>query len=189
MCVTDAAVKAADVARFLRAHPELEQAACDHPALLGCADVDWSQIPGCPAGVPVLLRGLLDETVGPEAMPVLENLLMNSVFHVSAVMPAALPFLIRLAAVPGIAVRPDVVGLLVVAAELSSSVDADDERQVLLFGSDSDHPERERCRAVFATHSSALRALLEDGALPAGLISAHDRECLSRALEPQLRPS
>ncbi|WP_404950812.1 hypothetical protein HFP69_35320 [Streptomyces sp. ARC12] len=64
----------------------------------------------------------------------LENVLMNSVFHMSAVMPAVLPFLIRLAAVPDIAVRSDLVELLVVAAELSLPVDADDERQVLLFG-------------------------------------------------------
>ncbi|KUH39031.1 MULTISPECIES: hypothetical protein [Streptomyces] len=189
MCVMDTAVKEAAVARFLREHPEMEQAACDHPALLGCADVDWSKIPGCPAGVPALLRGLLDEAVGPETLPVLENLLMNSTFHVSAVMPAALPFLIRLAAVPDIAVRPDLVGLLAVAAELSSSVDADDERRVLLFGKDSDHPEREGCRAAFAAHASALRALLEDGALPAGLISADDRACLLRAVEPQRCPS
>ncbi|MFF5922000.1 hypothetical protein ACFY8C_27200 [Streptomyces flavochromogenes] len=185
MCVLDAAVKEAAVARFLREHPEMEQAACDHPALQGCADVDWSRIAGCPAGVPALLRGLLDEAVGPEALPVLENLLMNSVFHMSAVMPAALPFLIRLAAVPDIAVRPDLVGILVLAAELSSSVDADDERQVLLLGKDSDHPEREWCRAAFAAHASALRALLEDETLAAGLISTDDRECLLRALEPQ----
>ncbi|MFE5730955.1 hypothetical protein ACFQ7A_08620 [Streptomyces sp. NPDC056528] len=184
MCAMDTAVKEAAVARFLREHPEMERVACDHPALLGCADVDWSEIPGCPAGVPVLLRSLLDEAVGPEALPVLENLLVNSVSHVSAVMPAVLPFLIRLAAVPGIAVRPDLVSLLVVAAELSSSVDADDERQVLLFGKDSDHPEREWCRAAFAAHASALRALLEDGTLPAGMISLDDRECLLRTVEP-----
>jgi hypothetical protein len=55
----DAAVKEAAVARFLREHPQIERAAYDHPALLGCADVDWSKIPGCPAGIPVLLRGLL----------------------------------------------------------------------------------------------------------------------------------
>jgi hypothetical protein len=120
---------------------------------------------------------------------VLENLLMNSVFHMSAVMPAALPFLIRLAAVPDITVRRDLVGLLVVAAELSSSVDADDERQVRLFGKDSDHPEREWCRAVFAAHASALRALLEDKTLREGLISADDRECLLRTVKPQQRPS
>ncbi|MFB7374330.1 hypothetical protein ACFC0D_31350 [Streptomyces sp. NPDC056222] len=189
MCVMDAAVKEAAVARFLREHPQMERAAWDHPALLGCADVGWSQIPGCPAGIPVLLRGLLDEAAGTEALPVLENVLMNSVFHVSAVMPAALPFLIRLAAVPDIAVRPGLVGLLVVAAELSLPVDADDERQVLLFGKDCDHPERDGCRAAFAAHASALRALLDDETLPEGLISADDRECLLKAVEPQRSPS
>ncbi|NBE52745.1 hypothetical protein [Streptomyces boluensis] len=185
----DAAVKEAAVARFLREYPQVERAACDHPALLGCADVDWSRIPGCPAGIPVLLRGLLDETAGPKALSVLENVLMNSVFHVSAAMPAALPFLIHLAAVPDIAVRPGLVDLLVVAAELSLPVDADDERQVLLFGKDCDHPEREWCRAAFAAHASALRALLEDETLPDGLISADNRECLLRAVEPQPYPS
>lgn len=87
MCVMDAAVKEAAVPRFLREYPQMERAVCDHPALLGCADVDWSRIPGCPTGIPALLHGLLDEDVGPEARPVLENVLMNSVFHVSAVMP------------------------------------------------------------------------------------------------------
>ncbi|MFV0134936.1 hypothetical protein ACLGIH_17155 [Streptomyces sp. HMX87] len=185
----DAAVKEAAVARFVREHPQVERAACDHPALLGCADVDWSRIPGCPAGIPVLLRGLLDEEVGPKALPVLGNVLMNSVFHVSAAMPAALPFLIRLAALPDIAVRPGLVDLLVVAAALSPPVDADDERQVLLYGKDCDHPEREGCRDVFAAHASALRALLEDVTLPDGLISADDRECLLKAAEQQRCPS
>ncbi|KAA6197420.1 hypothetical protein F2B00_36715 [Streptomyces parvus] len=119
----------------------------------------------------------------------LENVLMNSVFHVSAVMPTALPFLIRLAAVPDIAVRPDLVGLLVIAAELSSPVDADDERQVLMFGKDSDHPERAWCRDVLAAHAPALRALLDEGPPPGGLIGADDRDCLLRALEPQRGPS
>jgi hypothetical protein len=116
----DAGAKEAAVARFLREHPQLKRAACDHPALLGCADVDWSQIPGCHAGIPVLLRGLLDEVAGPEALRVLGNVLMNSFFHVGAAMPAALPFLVGLAAVPDLAVRPGLVDLLVVAAELSS---------------------------------------------------------------------
>ncbi len=184
MCVMDTAVKEAAVVRFLREHPQMAQAAFDHPALLGCADVDWSRIPGCPAGIPVLLRSLLDEAVGPAALPVLENVLMNSVFHTSAVMPAVLPFLIRLAAVPDIAVRPDLIEILVIAAELSFPVDADDENQVLLFGKDDDHPERERCRAVFAAHASALRALLEDDSLPDGLISADGHERLLGVVEP-----
>ncbi|WRZ95428.1 hypothetical protein OHB54_44265 [Streptomyces sp. NBC_01007] len=189
MCVMDAAGKEAAVARFLREYPQIERAACDHPALLGCADVDWSQIPGCPAGIPLLLRGLLDEVAGPEALRVLGNVLMNGVFHTSTAMPAALPFLIGLAAVPDIAVRPGLVDLLVVAAELSSPVNAANERQVLLLGNDCDHPEREGGRAAFAAHASALRALLEDEALPDGLISADDRECLLKAVEPHRYPS
>ncbi|MEJ8645387.1 hypothetical protein WKI68_37575 [Streptomyces sp. MS1.HAVA.3] len=42
-------------------------------------------------------------------------------------MPNALPFLIRLAAVPDIAVRPGVVELVAVVAEVSQPFEADDE--------------------------------------------------------------
>ncbi|MGW5663937.1 hypothetical protein ACWEWG_28260 [Streptomyces sp. NPDC003758] len=96
----------------------------------------------------------------------------------STAMPAALPFLISLAAVPDIAVRPGFVDLMVVAAELSQLVDMNNESQVLLLGNDYDHPEREWCRAAFAAHASALRASLQGETLPDGLISADDRECL-----------
>ncbi|MEV6175725.1 hypothetical protein [Streptomyces sp. NPDC052015] len=65
----------------------------------------------------------------------------------------------------------------------------DNERQVLLLGNDCDHPEREGCRAAFAAHASALRALSEDETLPDGLISADDRECLLKTVEPQRHPS
>ncbi|GHB05487.1 hypothetical protein [Streptomyces chryseus] len=181
----DAAAKEAAVARFVREYPQVGQADRDHPALVGNAEAAWSQVPGCPAGVPVLLHGLLDQAAGPEALRVLGNVLMDSVFHASAAMSTALPFLIRLAADPDIAVRPGVVDLLVVAAELSQPVDADNERQVLLLGNDCDHPEREWCRSAFAAHASALRALLEDETLPEGLISEDDRECLLAAVEPQ----
>lgn len=184
MCVVDAAAKEAAVARFLREYPQTEQAGYGHPALVGCTDVAWSQIPGCPAEFPVLLRGLLVQVAGPEALRVLDNVLMNSVFHVSPAMSAALPFLIRLAALPDIAVRSGLVDLLVVAAELSRSVDAGNERQVLLLGNEFDHPEREWCRSAFAAHAPALHALLEDKTLPHGLISAADRECLLKAVEP-----
>ncbi|MFH8756118.1 hypothetical protein [Streptomyces atroolivaceus] len=79
-------------------------------------------------------------------------------------MSAALPFLIRLAVAPaiGIAVRPGLVDLLIVAAELSQPVDAGTERRGLLLGYDRDHPEREWCRAAFTAHASALRALPDD---------------------------
>ncbi|MFD9162220.1 hypothetical protein ACFVZ8_09470 [Streptomyces sp. NPDC059558] len=178
----DAAAKEAAVARFLREYPQAGQAEGDYPALVGCADVDWSQIPGCPAGIPVLLRGLLDQAAGPEALRVLGNVLMDSIFHLSAAMPTALPFLIRLAAVPDIAVRPGLVELLAHVAELSRPVG---EGQAGLFGNERDHPEPEWCRAAFATHASELLALLEDESLPDGLLSADDRECLLKAVEPQ----
>ncbi|MFD3609315.1 hypothetical protein ACFWXA_14785 [Streptomyces atroolivaceus] len=117
----------------------------------------------------------------------LGNTLMDGVFHTSAAMSAALPFLIRLAAAAdiGIAVRPGLVDLLIVAAELSQPVDAGNERHVLLLGNDRDHPEREWCRAAFTAHASALRALLDDSTFPDGLISENDRECLRRVVEPQ----
>ncbi|WP_435190165.1 hypothetical protein [Streptomyces sp. bgisy126] len=181
MCGVDPAVKEAAVARFLREHPEVERAVPEHPALRGWADVDWSAVPGCPAGMPVVLRGLLDEAAGPEALTVLDNVLMNGVFHMSPVMPVALPFLIRLAAVPGTAVRRDLIDILIVAAELSSP--ADTESQVLLVGEERDHPERGACRAALRAHAAALRALLEDETLPDGLIGADDRECLLKAVE------
>ncbi|MFJ3205977.1 hypothetical protein [Streptomyces sp. NPDC086989] len=155
---------------------------------MGCADAGWSQIPGCPAGIPVLLRGLLDQAAGPEALRVLGNVLMNGIFHPSAAMPTALPFLIRLAAVPDIAARPGVVELLTVVAEVTRPVEADDEGQAGLFGNDCDHPERAWCRAAFAAHASELSALLEDESLTGALLSADDRECLLKAMEPQPDP-
>ncbi|MEW1638122.1 hypothetical protein AB0469_29175 [Streptomyces sp. NPDC093801] len=181
----DAAAKEAAVARFVREHPQAGRAEHDHPALAGCADADWSQAPGCPAGIPVLLRALLDRAAGPEALRVLDNLLMKDIFHPSAAMPTALPFLIRLAALPDLAVRPDVVVLLAVVAELSRPVEADGEGRAGLFGNDRDHPEREQCRAAFAAHAPELRALLDDETLPDGLLSADDRQCLLEAAEPQ----
>lgn len=181
MCVVDAADREAAVARFLLEYPRIERAAGDHPALLGCDDVDWSRIPGCPAAIPVLLRSLLDEAAGPGALRVLDTVLMNSVVHVSAAMPAALPFLIRLAAVPDLAVRPGLLDLLVIAAVLSSPLD---DGETPIFGEDCDHPEREWCRAAFATHASALRALLDDETVPDGLVSAEDRQSLLKAVEP-----
>ncbi|MFE2163667.1 hypothetical protein ACFXB3_01070 [Streptomyces sp. NPDC059447] len=181
----DVAAKEAAVARFLREYPQTGQAECDHPALVGCADVDWSQVPGCPAGIPVLFRGLLDQTAAPEALRVLDNVLMNDIFHPSAGMPLALPFLIRLAASPDIAVRFDVVESLAVVAQLSQPVEADGEGRAGLFGNDRDHPEREWCRAAFAAHAPELRALLEDESLPDGLLSADDREYLLKAAEPE----
>lgn len=128
-----------------------------------------------------MFQCLLHQAAGPEAVRVLGNVLMDSVFRPSAAMPAALPFLIRLAADPGIAVRAGLVDLLVVAADLSQPVDAANERMVLLLGNDGDRPEREQCRAAFIENASVLRILLDDETLPDGLLSADDRECLQNA--------
>ncbi|MFI6515653.1 hypothetical protein ACIBF1_08860 [Spirillospora sp. NPDC050679] len=84
--------------------------------------------------MPVLLRGLLDEVAGPEALRVLRNVSVNGVLHISAAMPAILPFLIRLASVPDIALRTSLPDLLVIAAALSSPVDPDDEHGTPLLG-------------------------------------------------------
>ncbi|MEU0405144.1 hypothetical protein ABZ318_34025 [Streptomyces sp. NPDC006197] len=179
----DAAVKEAAVDRFLRDHPRAGLSGCDHPALLGCADAAWPQTSGGPSRIPALLPYLLDEATGTEALRLLDNALLEDVFHVSAAMPAAVPFLLRLAADPhlAIAVRTGLVDLLALAAHLSEPVDADDERSVLMLGLDDDHPERERCRAAFLAHAPALAGLLDDETLPDGLLSAEDRECLRTA--------
>ncbi|MEV4497067.1 hypothetical protein AB0J84_15365 [Micromonospora arborensis] len=180
MCVVDAAAKEAAVARFLEEHAHVRRADNEHPALQGCGEIAWSEIPGCPADIPFLFQGLLDQVAAPEAELVLSNVLLGGVFHLSEAMPAALPFLLRLAADPEISVRSGLLDLVVVAAELSQPVDADNERAVLLLGKDSDHPEREQCRAVFSAHASLLRALLDDDT-----VNAADRAILQQAVGPR----
>ncbi|HSA52480.1 MAG TPA: hypothetical protein VLH10_20535, partial [Yinghuangia sp.] len=95
--MTDAAAKAAAVERFLSEFPRAAGAGRDHPALRGCADVAWSEIPGCPPDVAELFFALLDPVAVSEAVRVLTHVLMDSPFHVGAAMPTALPFLLRLA--------------------------------------------------------------------------------------------
>ncbi|MGC4879583.1 hypothetical protein ACLQ26_25375 [Micromonospora sp. DT43] len=173
----DSAANNAAVARFLEDHAQVRRANNDHPALRGCAEIAWCEIPGCPADVPFLFYGLLDPIAAPEAARVLTNVLMGGVLHLSAAMPAALPFLLRLMADPEIPVRSNLLDLVVATAELSQPVDADNERAVLLLGNDSDHPEREQCRPVFSEHASLLRALLDDDTLDAA-----DRAWLQQAV-------
>ncbi|WP_225803886.1 hypothetical protein [Streptomyces sp. NK15101] len=183
MCVRDTAAEEAAIARFLHDHPRAGLAGAGHPALLGRSDAVWPQTPGGPSGIPALLPCLLDEAAGPEALRLLCNALMDDVLHLSAAMPTALPFLLRLAADPrlALAVRSGLVDLVTVAAYLSEPVEADAGRSVLLLGTDDEHPERERCRAVFRAHAPAVAALLDDGTLPDGLLGADDRECLRAA--------
>ncbi|MGW7265000.1 hypothetical protein [Streptomyces sp. NPDC054842] len=175
MCVLDLAAKEAEVAQFLLAHPRAQEAGIGHPALSGCDEVAWSDIPGCPAAIPAVLRGLLDQEAAPDAVRVLTNALMDGVFSLGAAMPAALPFLLRLAADPQAPVRKSRLDILLVAAEFALPVDAGDERAVRLFGSDDEHPEREQCRAVFARHAELITALPDD------LVGADDRANLLRA--------
>lgn len=184
MCRIDAAAKEAAVARFLQQFPRAPQAVRDHPALRGCEDIAWAEFPGCPAGIPALLHGLLDPAAASEAERVLGNALMDGVFHMGPAMPAALPFLLRLAAAPEAPVRTGLVELLLVVAELSLPVDGGSERALRAFGSDRDHPERAQCRAVFTEHADLLRGLLDDRTLPDGFLGPDERASLLRAATP-----
>ncbi|MFD5839752.1 hypothetical protein ACFWHV_40345 [Streptomyces collinus] len=180
MCRITAAGKEAAVARFLREFPEAPRAGRNHPALRGCDDIAWADF-GCPAGVPALLRGLLDPAAAAEAERVLCNVLMDGVFTLGPAMPAALPFLLRLAADPAVPVRTELVEVLFVVAELSHPVDGGSERAIRFLGSDRDHPERARCRAVFFEHAELVRGLLDDRTLPDGLIPPEERASLLKA--------
>ncbi len=79
--------------------------------------------------------------------------------------PVALPFLLRLAAAPEVSVRSNLL-LVTIAAGLCEPVDADNETAMLIYGSDSEHPERAQCSAVFAENT----------------LDAADRACLHRAV-------
>ncbi|MFF3242885.1 hypothetical protein ACFYWY_03910 [Streptomyces sp. NPDC002870] len=171
----DVAAKKAAVARFLHAYPQAADAGRGHGALHGCEDVRWSEFPGCPAAIPALLYGLLDQAAESEAQRVLTNAMFNSIAEMNAAMPAVLPFLLRLAVDPQVPERSELLDLLVMVAEFSEPVDADNEAALLWFGSDSDHPEREQCRAVFAEHASVVEML------PEGLIRPDGRATLRRA--------
>ncbi|MGW8986790.1 hypothetical protein ACWGQ9_29580 [Streptomyces parvus] len=162
----DVAAKEAAIARFLDEHPQAADAGRDHPVLQGCEDVRWSDFPECPAGIPVLLRALLDRTAASEAERVLSNCLHNGITAMNVAVPTVLPFLLGLAGDPQVPVRSELLGLLVAVAQFSESVDAGDEVSVLWFGRDSDHPEREQCRAVFAEHASVVAALAGEVADP-----------------------
>ncbi|TDC39049.1 hypothetical protein E1211_05115 [Micromonospora sp. 15K316] len=176
MCGIDAAAKEAAVSEFLDRHPHTRTDRSDHPALRGCAEIRWSDFSGCPAGLPAVFRGLLDEASAPDAERVLTNVLMDGVFHINAALPAALPFLLRLAADQTVPVRKSLLDIVVVAAALCQPVEEDDERAVRLLGSDTAHPERAQCRSAFAEHVSLLRVLMIDRAL----VNDEDRAILAQ---------
>ncbi|MFH9709461.1 hypothetical protein ACH4MW_32075 [Streptomyces luteogriseus] len=184
MCRITAADREAAVSRFLQEFPHPPQPGRDHPALRGCDDIAWADFPGCPAGVAALLRGLLDPASASEAERVLCNVLMDGVFRLGPAMPAALPFLLRLAADPAVPVRTELVEVLLVVAELSRPVDGGGEQAIRFLGSDRDRPERALCRAVFAEHADLVRGLLEDRTLPDGFIPPEERASLLKAATP-----
>ncbi|MEH0424810.1 hypothetical protein QBB34_00195 [Streptomyces stelliscabiei] len=157
MCSTDLAAKETAITRFLQDYPRAVEAGRGHPALRGCEDVRWSEFPECPAAIPVLLHGLLDQAAAPEAKRVLTNSILNSVREMNLAVPAVLPFLFRLAGDPRVPVQSGLLGLLV-----SEPIDGSNEAMVRWFGSDSDHPEREQCRAVFTEHASVVAVLAEE---------------------------
>ncbi|MFB7363838.1 hypothetical protein [Streptomyces hydrogenans] len=162
----DVAAKEAAIARFLDEYPQAADAGRGHSALQGCEDIRWAEFPECPAGIPMLLRALLDQEAAPEAKRTLSNCLLNDITSMNAAMPAALPFLLRLAGDPQVSVRSELQDLLVGVVGYSRPVNADNEAMVRWFGSDSEHPEREQCRAVFAEHASVVQALTEELANP-----------------------
>ncbi|MEU6683032.1 hypothetical protein [Streptomyces sp. NPDC046832] len=74
----DMAAKEAAIDRFLRAYPHVIAAGREHPALHGCEEVRWSEFAECPAAIPVLLYGLVDQAAAAEAQRVLTNTLSPS---------------------------------------------------------------------------------------------------------------
>lgn len=174
MCRMDVAAKEAAIARFLHEYPQAADAGRGHPALHGCAEVRWSEFSGCPAAIPVLLYGLLDQSAGAEAERVLTNT-MFSIAEMNPAMPEVLAFLLRLAGDPQVPERSGLLACLVTVADYSEPIDSGNEAMALWFGSDSDHPEREQCRAVFAQHASVVAML------PEGLINPESRAKLRRA--------
>lgn len=162
VCSTNLVAKETAITRFLQDYPPAAEAGRGHHALRGCEDVRWSEFPECPAAIPVLLHGLLDEAAAPEATRVLTNSLLNSVREMNVSVPTALPFLFRLASDPQVPVRSGLLDLLVCIAGFSAPIDGRNEGVVRWFGSDSDHPEREQCRAVFAENASVVAMLAEE---------------------------
>ncbi|MBY8879566.1 hypothetical protein [Actinacidiphila acidipaludis] len=106
---------------------------------------------------------------------------MDDLFNAAAVLPLALPFLIRLAATPDVTVRADLIELLWLAAELTHPVDEDSDIAVLMRGREADHPERARCRAVFAEQARVIHGLLSDPALPVDVLTPDRRAALLAA--------
>ncbi|MFE6839088.1 hypothetical protein ACFVFI_30160 [Streptomyces sp. NPDC057705] len=160
------AAAAAAIAALTEAYPHLAQGPASHPALAGCEEVDWTVIPGCPKGVPVVLRGLVDPRAAEEASRALSWLVMSGPLRISTVMPAVVPFLLRLAADPSVPLRGELFDLVLMAAALSEPADPGSPWDLAISGPEEDHPERALCRASFAADAAWVRRLLADEGLP-----------------------
>ncbi|MFD5598178.1 hypothetical protein [Streptomyces griseorubiginosus] len=127
----------------------------------------WPSIPGCQVDVPVVLRGLLDPEAAEMAERALDWLVMSGPMSISAMMPAVVPYLLRLAADPSLPRRNELVGLLLVAAALSAPTDPDNAWDLAVSGAEENHPERAQCRMAFAADAAWVQRLLADDELRA----------------------
>lgn len=182
MCEVDHEAAVAAVAELTAAYPHLVREPARHLALVGCEDVAWSAIPGCPEDVPVVLRGLLDPDTAEEAERALSLLVMSGPMRISAVMPAVVPFLLRLAADPSVPRRGRLFDVVLVAAALSEPTDPDNAAALAMSGREEDHPERALCRAAFAADAEWVRRLPADDGLPEGAeLRDYERDYLVEA--------
>lgn len=187
MCQTDSTAAAVAIAALTEAYPYLAQEGSPHPALAGCEDVAWSAIPGCPGGVPVVLRGLLDPDAAEEAERVLGWLVMSGPLHMSAVMPAVVPFLLRLVADSMVPRRGELFDLVLVAAALCEPTAPDNAAALAISGREEDHPERALCRSAFVANADRVSRLLADTGSPAG-VELRDYERIRRPAPHQTTP-
>lgn len=92
-------------------------------------------------------------------------LVMSGPMSISAVMPAVVPYLLRLTADPSTPRRDQLFELLLVAAALSAPTDPDNARDLAISGPERDHPQRALCRAAFVADAAWVQRLLADDEL------------------------
>ncbi|WP_209447257.1 hypothetical protein [Amycolatopsis alba] len=129
-----------------------------------------------------MLRGLLDADAAEEAERVLGWLVMSSPLRISAVMPAVVPFLLRLAADSTVLGRRQLFDMVLVAAALSEPTDPDNATALVINGREEDHPERALCRSAFVANADHVTRLLADTGLSADIgLCDYERTCLLQA--------
>ncbi|MFD7259152.1 hypothetical protein [Streptomyces sp. NPDC059874] len=129
-----------------------------------------------------MLHGLVDPDASEAAEQALSWLVMAGPMRISTVMPAVLPFLLRLTADPTVPCRDKLFDLVLVAAALSEPVDPDNPWDLAISGPEAEHPERSLCRAAFEANAQWVRRLLTDDRLPAGEpLGEDERATLLRA--------